>query len=62
MSGNSLPAQLQRVLEDHVAQSDIQEDDELKSIYTRLSDLNDTVEKIKETILARRAERQQDAT
>ncbi len=36
MSGNSLPAQLQKVLQSHLAQKDIAYDDELQGIINRL--------------------------
>lgn len=55
MSGNSLPAQLQRVLQNHLAQSDISRDDELEGIISRLSTLNEAVEQVKMKILANRA-------
>lgn len=55
MSGNSLPAQLQRVLQNHLAQADIAQDDELEGIITRLSSLNEAVEQVKMQILANRA-------
>lgn len=50
MSSKSLPAYLQQVLEDHVAQSELTHDAELQDIFNRLSKLNDSVEKIKSTI------------
>ncbi len=55
MAGNSLPAQLQRVLQNHLAQSDITRDAELEGIIDRLSDLNESVEQVKRQILANRA-------
>lgn len=58
MSGNSLPAHLQRVLQNHLAQSDIARDDELENIIDRLSSLNEAVEQVKRKILANRAAKQ----
>lgn len=55
MPSKSLPAHLQQVLENHVAQSDIVHDEELEMIFQRLRKLNDSVEKIKQTIKLRRA-------
>jgi hypothetical protein len=50
MSSKSLPAYLQQVLENHVAQSDIVQDEELDSIFEKLSSLNESVEKMKAKI------------
>lgn len=58
MSGNSLPANLKKVLEHHVAQSDIENDEELKGIFNRLTELNESVEKVKASILLKRAQKQ----
>lgn len=57
MAGNSLPAQLQRVLQNHLAQSDIARDDELEGIIDRLSELTESVEQVKMKILANRAKK-----
>ncbi len=54
MSSKSLPAYLQQVLEDHVAQSDLVHDEELQGIFDRLSKLNESVEKIKATIKSKK--------
>lgn len=54
MSGNSLPAQLQKVLQNHLAQSDIAHDDELEGIIQKLSVLNESVEQVKMKIIANR--------
>lgn len=54
MSSKSLPAYLQQVLEDHVAQSDLTHDEELQGIFDRLSKLNESVEKIKATIKSKK--------
>ncbi|GAB3032356.1 hypothetical protein [Bowmanella dokdonensis] len=56
MSSKSLPAYLQQILENHVAQSDLVYDDELKVIMERLHKLNDSVEKLKANIRQRRVE------
>ncbi|MDF2177129.1 hypothetical protein P2G88_02580 [Aliiglaciecola sp. CAU 1673] len=56
MPTKSLPAHLQQVLENHVAQSDIAHDEELEAIFQRLRKLNDSVEKIKQTIKMRRTQ------
>jgi hypothetical protein len=58
MSGNNLPAHLQRVLQNHLAQSDIARDDELENIIDRLSSLNEAVEQVKRKILENRAAKQ----
>ena len=53
MSGNSLPADLKKVLENHVEQADIENDEELKGILNRLTKLNESVEKVKASILVK---------
>ncbi|BDX06220.1 hypothetical protein [Planctobacterium marinum] len=58
MSGNSLPAQLQKVLQSHLAQKDIAYDDELQGIINRLSALNESVEEVKSKILENRKAKQ----
>lgn len=58
MSSHSLIANLQKVLENHVAQSDIEDDEELRGIMSRLSQLNDSVERVKGKILALREEKE----
>ena len=58
MSGNSLPAHLKKVLENHVAQADIENDEELKGILNKLTKLNESVEKVKASILMKRAQKQ----
>ncbi|MFT4939841.1 MAG: hypothetical protein ACI88A_002890 [Paraglaciecola sp.] len=55
MSSKSLPASLQRVLENHVSQSQLTHDDELQGILEGLSKLNDKVEMFKEKIKQNRA-------
>lgn len=57
MSGKSLPAYLQQVLEEHMSQSDLVMDDELQGIFDRLSKLNESVENIKMTIREKRLEK-----
>ncbi|MBC3766721.1 hypothetical protein [Neptunicella marina] len=54
MSNKSLPAYLQQVLENHVAQSELTYDDELRDLFERLGKLNQTVEKLKATIQAKK--------
>lgn len=54
MNSNSLPAQLQKVLQNHLAQKDITYDDELKGIIDRLSALSESVEEVKSKILENR--------
>lgn len=56
MSGKTLPAYLQQVLENHIAQSDLVRDKELEDIFISLTRLNDNVERLKATILKRRQE------
>ncbi len=58
MSSNSLPATLKKVLENHVAQSDIDDDEELEGIMSRLVKLNESVERVKASILVKRAQKQ----
>ena len=58
MSGNSLPANLKKVLENHVAQADIENDAELEGILKRLTKLNESVERVKASILVKRAQKQ----
>lgn len=55
MSSKNLPAYLQQVLENHVAQSDLVHDQELDNIFEKLSSLNDSVEKMKAKIRAKKA-------
>lgn len=55
MSSKNLPAYLQQVLENHVAQSDLVHDQELDNIFEKLSNLNDSVEKMKAKIRAKKA-------
>ncbi|MFA3790564.1 hypothetical protein AB6T38_05570 [Aliiglaciecola sp. SL4] len=57
MSSKSLPAYLQQALQQHVEQSQLTHDDELENIYVRLANLNENVEKIKQTILLKRAQK-----
>ncbi|WP_416308229.1 hypothetical protein [Neptunicella sp. SCSIO 80796] len=54
MSSKSLPAYLQEVLENHVAQSELTHDDELQDIFDRLAKLNESVEKLKSVIQAKK--------
>ena len=56
MSSKSLPAYLRQVLENHVAQSDLTHDEELQNIFDKLSQLNDSVEKIKTRIRQSRSD------
>lgn len=58
MPSNSLPATLKKVLENHVAQSDIDDDEELRGIMSRLAQLNESVESVKASIMLKRAEKQ----
>ncbi|UAA40116.1 hypothetical protein KIH87_07150 [Paraneptunicella aestuarii] len=58
MASNSLPANLQKVLENHVAQSDLADDDELRGIIARLAKLNESVERVKASIMTKRAQKQ----
>jgi hypothetical protein len=50
MSAKSLPASLQRVLENHVSQSQLTHDDELQGILDRLSKLDSKVAMYKQKI------------
>ncbi|ALS97920.1 hypothetical protein [Lacimicrobium alkaliphilum] len=56
MSGKTLPAYLQQVLENHIEQSDLVRDKELEDIFSGLTRLNDNVERLKSIILKRREE------
>ncbi|GAB2690380.1 hypothetical protein Q4574_00240 [Aliiglaciecola sp. 3_MG-2023] len=58
MSSKSLPAYLQQALQQHVEQSQLTHDDELESIYVRLANLNENVEKMKQAILLKRSQKQ----
>ena len=62
MNSNSLPAQLQKVLQNHLAQKDITYDDELKGIIDRLSALSESVEEVKSKILENRKLKQTTTT
>lgn len=62
MNSNSLPAQLQKVLQNHLAQKDITYDDELKGIIDRLSALSESVEEVKGKILENRKLKQTTTT
>lgn len=50
MTNKSLPAYLQQVLEHHVAESQLTEDDELQEIFAGLKNLNEKVEMLKNKI------------
>jgi len=50
MSGKSLPAYLQQVLEHHVSNAQLTHDAELQGIFERLTKLNAKVELAKEKI------------
>jgi len=54
MNTKSLPAHLQQVLEQHVAQSQLTHDDELQEIIAKLNSLNSKVELLKHKILENR--------
>lgn len=54
MTNKSLPAYLKQILENHVERSELTVDDELEGIFTKLSKLNDNVERMKAQILERR--------
>lgn len=58
MSSKSLPAYLQQVLENHVAQSDIVHDEELDGIFEKLTNLNESVEKMKAKIREKKKQQQ----
>lgn len=57
MQNYSLPIVLKIALEQHVAEADINRDDELEDVMRRLSDLNDKVELIKEKAREKRLSR-----
>jgi hypothetical protein len=54
MTTKSLPAHLQQVLRNHVAESQLTHDDELQGIIDRLTNLNDKVELLKNKIISNR--------
>ena len=54
MTTKSLPAYLQQVLEHHVAESQLTQDDELQEIFDKLKKLNDKVESLKNKIKEKR--------
>ena len=54
MTDTSLPAYLQQVLEDHVANKELTHDDELQRIFERLTKLHSNVEGLKQKILLKR--------
>lgn len=58
MNTKSLPAHLQQVLEQHVAQSQLTHDDELREIIAKLNSLNSKVELLKHKILENRQNKQ----
>ena len=57
MANKSLPAYLQEILQNHVAQSDLNHDEDLQHIFDRLSKLNESVENIKRQIHNKRRAR-----
>jgi len=52
----SLPIMLQLALKQHVAASDIDNDEELQGIMAQLSDLHEKVERVKQAARAKRAQ------
>lgn len=58
MTTKSLPAYLQQVLEHHVAESQLTDDDELKGIIDRLQNLNNKVELLKNKVKVNRQKRE----
>lgn len=54
MNTKSLPAHLQQVLEQHVAQSQLTHDAELQEIFAKLNNLNNKVELLKLKIISNR--------
>jgi hypothetical protein len=54
MNTKSLPAHLQQVLEQHVAQSQLTDNDELQDIFAKLNSLNSKVELLKLKIIQNR--------
>ncbi|MDP5029788.1 MAG: hypothetical protein NWQ54_25115 [Paraglaciecola sp.] len=58
MNTKSLPAHLQQVLEQHVAESQLTQDDELREIFAKLSSLNSKVELLKSKIIQNRQNKQ----
>lgn len=59
MTTKSLPALLQQVLEQHVAESQLTHDDELQEIFAKLNSLNAKVDIIKLKIIQNRKNKKQ---
>ncbi|MCV2885594.1 hypothetical protein OE749_12915 [Aestuariibacter sp. AA17] len=57
MPSKTLPAHLRQVLQAHVDQSQLSDDDELREIMTKLSTLNERVEALKASARAKKADR-----
>ena len=54
MTSKSLPAYLQQILQQHVERSELNDDEELRQILSKLSKLNDSVEEVKAKIRQRK--------
>ncbi|NVK55914.1 MAG: hypothetical protein HWE26_09875 [Alteromonadaceae bacterium] len=54
MSGQSIPEQLRKSLQQHIEDADLQQNDELTQLMSKLSDLSDKVAAAKAKALARR--------
>jgi hypothetical protein len=55
MSENNLPGYLKKVLEHHVSESSLNDDDELRSIVNKLDKLRDTVASLKAQAKAKKS-------
>ena len=59
MTRNSLPHALQIALKHHASAADIREDDELKTLLTKLSDLDEKLNAIKAQVKVNREKKKQ---
>lgn len=57
MTTKSLPGYLRQVLEAHVEQSELTDDDELQEILSKLTTLNERVEALKASARAKKMQR-----
>ena len=54
MSGQSIPEQLRKSLQRHIEDADLQQNDELSQLMSKLSDLSDKVAAAKAKAMAKR--------
>lgn len=58
MARISLPQTLQLALREHVLASDIPDDEEVRLLMSKLTDLNEKLEQIKQSVREKRAKQQ----